>query len=62
MIMIKVWVNNYAILSNAVPFGGMKQSGFGRELGMDAIKEYTQIKAVHFNYGEELSWPLSGKD
>ncbi|UZJ57411.1 hypothetical protein CBS101457_006731 [Exobasidium rhododendri] len=55
-----VWVNNYALLSNAVPFGGMKQSGFGRELGMDAIKEYTQIKAVHFNYGEELEWPIRG--
>lgn len=55
-----VWVNNYAMLSNAVPFGGMKQSGLGRELGVDAIREYTQVKAIHWNYNEILDWPLRG--
>lgn len=55
-----VWVNNYALLSNAVPFGGAKQSGIGRELGVDAIKEYVQVKSVHWNYGEDLEWPLRG--
>lgn len=55
-----VWCNQYMVLSNAVPFGGMKQSGFGRELGIDGLKEYTQTKAVHWNYGDELSWPLDG--
>lgn len=55
-----VWVNTYCVLSNAVPFGGMKASGMGRELGVDAIKEYTQVKSIHWNYGEQLDWPLTG--
>lgn len=55
-----VWCNQYMVLSNAVPFGGMKQSGFGRELGIEGLKEYTQTKAVHWNYGEEIEWPLNG--
>lgn len=55
-----VWCNNYVSLSNAVPFGGMKQSGFGRELGIEGLKEYTVTKAVHWNYGEEAIWPLDG--
>lgn len=52
-----VWVNNYAILSNGVPFGGYKASGYGRELGLEGIKEYTQTKAVHLNFGEKFPWP-----
>ncbi|KAJ9479017.1 putative Potassium-activated aldehyde dehydrogenase, mitochondrial (putative) [Pseudozyma hubeiensis] len=55
-----VWVNNYVVVSNAVPFGGFKASGIGRELGVDAIKEYTQVKSIHWNYGETLDWPLTG--
>ncbi|SPO25489.1 probable aldehyde dehydrogenase [Ustilago trichophora] len=55
-----VWVNNYVAVSNAVPFGGFKSSGIGRELGVDAIKEYTQVKSIHWNYGESLDWPLTG--
>lgn len=55
-----VWVNNYALLSNAVPFGGMKQSGFGRELGIEALKEYTQTKSIHWNVNETLEWPIKG--
>ncbi|KAL4075938.1 aldehyde dehydrogenase domain-containing protein [Scleroderma yunnanense] len=53
-----VWVNQYNILSDNVPFGGMKQSGIGRELGSYALKEYTEVKAVHWNFGEEPEWPL----
>ncbi|KAA8909714.1 hypothetical protein TRICI_004363 [Trichomonascus ciferrii] len=55
-----VWCNQYVALSNAVPFGGMKQSGFGRELGIEGLKEYTQTKSVHWNYGEQISWPIDG--
>lgn len=55
-----VWINSYALLSNAVPFGGMKQSGFGRELGQEAVKEWTQVKSVHWNIGEDLEWPIHG--
>jgi len=53
-----VWVNQYNILQNNVPFGGKKQSGIGRELGSYALEEYTSVKAVHWNFGEKLDWPL----
>jgi len=53
-----VWVNQYNLLNNNVPFGGKKQSGIGRELGSYALAEYTSVKAVHWNYGERLAWPL----
>ncbi len=41
-----VWVNNYNFYDPAAPFGGYKQSGFGRELGQAALSEYTQVKTV----------------
>jgi aldehyde dehydrogenase (NAD+) len=41
-----VWVNCYDALDVAAPFGGYKQSGFGRELGKYALAEYTQVKTV----------------
>ncbi|KAJ3079653.1 aldehyde dehydrogenase (NAD(P)(+)) ald5, partial [Rhizoclosmatium hyalinum] len=41
-----VWVNSHNQLNAAVPFGGFKQSGFGSDGGAEAIKEYTQTKAV----------------
>jgi aldehyde dehydrogenase (NAD+) len=53
-----VWVNQYNILNNNVPFGGKKQSGIGRELGSYALEEYTSVKAVHWNFGEKIDWPL----
>ncbi|KAF8971916.1 aldehyde dehydrogenase domain-containing protein [Flammula alnicola] len=53
-----VWVNQYIILNNNVPFGGKKQSGIGRELGSYALEEYTSIKAIHWNFGENIEWPL----
>jgi len=53
-----VWVNQYNMLNNNVPFGGKKQSGIGRELGSHALEEYTSVKAVHWNFGEKLDWPL----
>ncbi len=43
-----VWINMYNSLDPASPFGGMKQSGFGRELGADAIGFYTQVKSVWY--------------
>ncbi len=42
-----VWINNYGMLDPITPFGGYKQSGFGRELGKYAIDLYTQIKSVY---------------
>lgn len=41
-----VWVNTYNMYDAASPFGGFKQSGFGRDLGMHALEGYTQVKSV----------------
>jgi aldehyde dehydrogenase (NAD+) len=41
-----VWVNTYRAVSFTSPFGGYKRSGLGRESGLDAIKEYLQVKSV----------------
>ncbi|SHH57658.1 aldehyde dehydrogenase family protein [Streptomyces sp. 3214.6] len=41
-----VWVNDWAMLDPAVPFGGVKDSGFGREYGPEALHSYTQVKSV----------------
>jgi acyl-CoA reductase-like NAD-dependent aldehyde dehydrogenase len=41
-----VWINSYNMLSEQSPFGGYKQSGFGRELGRYGIDLYTQVKSV----------------
>jgi len=42
-----VWVNCHNAFDTALPFGGYKQSGWGRELGEAAIDLYTQTKAVN---------------
>ncbi len=41
-----VWVNSYNVYDTAVPFGGYKQSGFGREMSVHALEHYTQLKSV----------------
>eukprot|EP00742_Colponemidia_sp_Colp-10_P005990 GILJ01006411.1.p1 GENE.GILJ01006411.1~~GILJ01006411.1.p1 ORF type:complete len:482 (+),score=93.47 GILJ01006411.1:272-1717(+) len=41
-----VWINTYNINTSFVPFGGFKQSGFGRDLGEYALQSYTEVKAV----------------
>ncbi|CDR42391.1 CYFA0S09e02564g1_1 [Cyberlindnera fabianii] len=41
-----VWINTYNDFDATVPFGGYKQSGFGREMGEEALDNYTQVKAV----------------
>ena len=41
-----VWVNCYNIFDAALPFGGYKQSGWGREMGEEALQLYTETKAV----------------
>jgi len=41
-----VWINTYNFYDPAAPFGGYKQSGFGRELGVHALESYTQVKTV----------------
>jgi len=44
-----VWINTYGLMDASLPFGGFKQSGFGRELGMHAIDHYTELKTVWMN-------------
>ncbi|MBI2214427.1 MAG: aldehyde dehydrogenase family protein [Acidobacteria bacterium] len=41
-----VWVNTYNMYDPALPFGGFKESGFGRDQGRDALDKYTQTKSV----------------
>ena len=41
-----VWVNCHNIFDANAPFGGYKQSGYGREMGVHALESYTQIKNV----------------
>jgi aldehyde dehydrogenase (NAD+) len=44
-----VWVNTYNLYDPALPFGGFKESGFGRDQGRDALEKYTQTKSVWIN-------------
>src|ERR1700746_4120658 len=41
-----VWINTYGLMDAALPFGGYKQSGFGRDLGAQALDSYTEVKTV----------------
>ncbi|KAI5456466.1 aldehyde dehydrogenase domain-containing protein [Mariannaea sp. PMI_226] len=49
-----VWINSSQDCDPRVPFGGVKQSGIGRELGEAGLEAYSQIKAVHVNMGTKL--------
>ncbi len=41
-----VWINTYGMFYNQLPFGGFKQSGFGKELGKEGFLEYTRLKNI----------------
>jgi phenylacetaldehyde dehydrogenase len=41
-----VWINCYNVFDASMPFGGYKESGWGREMGEDALELYTEVKAV----------------
>ena len=43
---VSVWVNCYQVMDPAVPFGGYKMSGYGRESGLQQMEEYLNVKAV----------------
>ncbi|MGY6269714.1 aldehyde dehydrogenase [Achromobacter denitrificans] len=53
-----VWVNTYRAVSFMAPFGGYKDSGLGRENGMDAVREYLQTKSVWINSGAATGNPF----
>ncbi len=54
-----VWINTYGMFDVTVPFGGRKQSGFGRELGEEALEPYLQSKSVWLDL--EAAVPQSGQ-
>jgi aldehyde dehydrogenase (NAD+) len=49
-----VWVNCYKRVNPGSPFGGIGESGYGREMGFDAMREYTQTKSVWVNVDATL--------
>lgn len=49
-----VWVNNIHRSNHNVPFGGMKQSGIGREKGRYGVESYLEYKTIYLTYGEGL--------
>lgn len=52
-----VWVNTFNMFNPASPFGGYKQSGYGREMGKHALELYTQIKSVWIDLsGKPIGW------
>ncbi|CUM53356.1 unnamed protein product [Debaryomyces tyrocola] len=48
-----IWVNTYNDFHPMIPFGGYGQSGFGREMGAEALDNYTQVKAVRIGLTEK---------
>jgi acyl-CoA reductase-like NAD-dependent aldehyde dehydrogenase len=54
-----VWVNAYRAIHPTVPFGGVKESGFGRENGLDALRAYMRPKAVVWDLTTERALPYS---
>lgn len=64
-----MWINDYSVLADFLPFGGYKQSGVGREMGRDGLAEYTQLKRVHvsasghadrLNFSAMINYPKGG--
>jgi len=52
-----VWINTYNMFNAASPFGGYKQSGYGREMGKHALEHYTQVKSVWVDLsGKPIGW------
>jgi (Z)-2-((N-methylformamido)methylene)-5-hydroxybutyrolactone dehydrogenase len=49
-----VWINTYRNLSLMMPFGGFGQSGMGRESGIHALDEYTEVESVYIDLGNQV--------
>jgi len=56
-----VWINNYRSTSYTTPFGGYKDSGMGREGGVEAVKEYMEVKSVWMSSDLEMPDPFVRK-
>jgi (Z)-2-((N-methylformamido)methylene)-5-hydroxybutyrolactone dehydrogenase len=53
-----VWINSYRTVSFTAPFGGYKESGLGRENGLESLKEYTQLKTIWVELSGEIRDPF----
>jgi acyl-CoA reductase-like NAD-dependent aldehyde dehydrogenase len=52
-----VWINTFNMFNAASPFGGFKQSGYGREMGKHALEMYTHVKSVWVDLsGRPIGW------
>jgi aldehyde dehydrogenase (NAD+) len=49
-----VWINCYKRIHPGVPFGGVGESGYGREMGFEAMREYTTSKSVWVNVDAKI--------
>jgi aldehyde dehydrogenase (NAD+) len=49
-----VWLNNYRVVEYSRPFGGFQNSGIGREMGIDALHAYTEVKSVFIDLGNPM--------
>jgi len=56
-----VWVNTYRVAAPQAPFGGMKNSGYGRLRGQAGIDEFTQVKNVFVDYSDDTRDPFAMK-
>jgi len=56
-----VWVNNYRSSSYTTPFGGFKDSGIGREGGVDAVREYMEPKSVWISTDLQMANPFGSR-
>lgn len=51
-----VWINGHHLNDPSSPWGGFKESGLGKENGVEAYESYTKLKSTIINYGQEPSW------
>jgi acyl-CoA reductase-like NAD-dependent aldehyde dehydrogenase len=49
-----VWINCYKRVNPGSPFGGVGESGYGREMGFEVMREYTQVKSVWVNVDAQI--------
>jgi aldehyde dehydrogenase (NAD+) len=54
-----VWVNTYRKTNYSTPFGGFKQSGLGRENGIEVMREYTEVKSAWIATGGAVADPFN---
>ena len=51
-----VWINGHHLNDPSSPWGGFKESGLGKENGVEAFESYTKLKSTIINYGQEPTW------